>query len=311
MNSYSDFLLPTLAVLPTIFWIIFFYFFSRQKTISRSSLSILFLLGMASVIIALLLERIVFYFLPNDFVGILFGSHPLGSFKDAIIIFFLSFFVIAFIEEIIKFEVFYTITSRTKTCDQIIDYIKLGIAVGLGFATAENVYYFFAYHWDQLFTITTVFILRFSLTTLAHILYGAVLGYYLGHAACNKIREKTFVRKGIMASILLHGFFNFLVFTGTAFYNVILLLIILGVLMKWFHDRRLFEKIITEPSFPSSLIEKPIMAEPVEIESFFCVKVMNSAQKRVMLKDINFCPYCLAKIEPGVGFCPNCEKQIF
>jgi len=224
-------------------------------------------------------------FLPNEFIGILFGSHPLGGFKDAIVIFFLSFFVIAFLEEIVKFEVLYTITSKTRTCDQIIDYIKLGIAVGLGFATAENVYYFFVYHWDQLFTVTTVFILRFSLTTLAHILYGAVLGYYLGHAACNRIREKTFIRKGITASVLLHGFFNFLVFTGTAFYNVILVLIILGVLIKWFHDRRLFEKIITEPSSPS-LIEKPIMAEPVEIESFFSVRVMNNAERRVILKEI-------------------------
>lgn len=306
--DYSIFILIFLALLPTIFWIVFFYLISKQKTTPTNLVAIAFLLGMISVVIALLLERIVFHFLPKEYIGILFGGEELRTLSQVAIIFSISFFVIAFVEEIIKFEALHTIVSKAKTCDQIIDFVKLGIATGLGFATAENVYYFFVYHWDQFLTVAAVFISRFFLTTLAHVFYGAILGYYLGHAACSPLNKKTFIRKGIIAAIILHGLFNFMIFTNVAFYNVILVLVTLIILIKWLRDRRLFEIAINQEY--SSLFYQPILFEPPEAKSFLSFKPISDQRKSFILKKINFCPYCLNKLRKNAEVCLNCKKKV-
>lgn len=306
--NYSIFILIFLALLPTIFWIIFFYLISKQKTTPANLTAIAFLLGITAVIAALLLERIVFYFLPKEYIGILFGGGELRALSQVVIIFSISFFVIALIEEFIKYEVLHTIVSRAKTCDQIIDFVKLGIAVGLGFATAENVYYFFAYHWDQFLTVAAVFVSRFFLTTLAHVFYGAVLGYYLGHTIRNPLNKKIFIRKGIIAAIIIHGLFNFMIFTNVAFYNVILVLVTLIILVKWLRDRRLFEIAINQEH--SSSLYQPILFEPPEAKSFLSFKLISDQRKSFVLKKINFCPYCLNKLRKNAEVCWNCKKKV-
>lgn len=260
------------------------------------------------MVVALLLERVIFHFLPEEFMVLLFSGEKLNSLKDAFIIFFISFAVIALIEEIVKYEVLYTFTSRMRTCDQIIDYVKLGIAVGLGFATVENVYYFLTYHWDKVLVVTAVFVSRFFLATLAHILYGALLGYYLGHAACNKVYEKSFIRKGIVSAVLLHGLFNFSVFTGAAFYNVFLVLGVLVVIIKWFKDRRLLERAVIHKELDLAL--RPVLPDQLEIKNFFSFSSLSDEHRHIILKKISFCPYCLSRLPKGVEFCVYCKKKI-
>lgn len=304
----STAVLAALAILPTIFWVVFFYFFSKQQTLSRSVLSAMFLLGFLTVFGALLIERIVFYLLPLDFVLTLFGGKEITTPQEVIVIFLFSFFVIAFIEELLKYLIIYAAAIKFNIGNRIIDYVKIGMATGLGFATAENIYYFLSFHLDEVFTITAVFISRFFLATLAHIIYGAVLGYYTGHASMDKINSPSFLKKGLISAILIHGLFNFMVFTNVTFYNIILIAAALAVLAKWFQDRRLLEQKMNQPD--STRLFKPFLFEPLEMQNYLYASNASGQHKKDIIKKLSFCPYCLAKVRDNQEFCLHCNKKI-
>lgn len=285
----------------------FFYSSSKQKTISRNAIAAAFLIGAVSVSAAVLLERVIFKMLPENFVSIIFNGQEIKTFSEVLVVFFISFFVIALIEELLKYKIIYTVASNFKTCNQIIDYIKLGIACGLGFATVENAYYFFVFGQGEILVSVMVFVSRLFLSTLAHIIYGAVMGYYLGHANFNKIYKKIFIRKSVIAAVVMHGFFNFLIFTNVAFYNVLLVAVALLVLLKWFKDRRFLEQVITTGHY--SGVSQLSFSETPELYNYLSYEQISPGQKKAVLKKLTFCPYCLSKISGGETFCLRCKKE--
>lgn len=304
----SKIFLVIIAILPTIFWILFFYFSSNRKTTSKNSLAVVFLVSIAGVFVALLLERVVFSFLPKDFTSFLFNNGTVDTLRDVFFIFLVSFFIIALIEELLKFEILYTVSIKSKSSNQIIDYIKLGIATGLGFATAENVYYFIAFQRSEVFTVVNFFMARLFLSTLAHIIYGAVMGYYLGHAAYYKLYSKNFIRKSIVAAFLLHGLFNFLIFVNVSFYNVILVITALLIMLKWFKDRRFLEQI--GPNKNLLPVSQLSFSETLELRSYLSLGETSSEQRKVILKKLTFCQFCLSKMHKGEEFCLKCKRKI-
>jgi RsiW-degrading membrane proteinase PrsW (M82 family) len=136
----------------------------------------------------------------------------------------LSFILIAPVEELLKFFVVKKWIYNQIEFDEIMDGIVYCVASSLGFATVENIFYVFKYGLGT-------GILRAFLSVPGHAFFGALMGYYLGLAKFNKDAEKKLIFLGILFAVLVHGLYDFLLFTRTILaIFVILLILLLGFL---------------------------------------------------------------------------------
>ena len=89
-----------------------------------------------------------------------------------------SFLSAAPVEEVLKFTVLYSLVYKMKDFNEPIDAIVYGVAVSLGFATLENIYY--VYVLSDYFGTTSqgLAILRSFSAIPAHGIFGATMGYF-------------------------------------------------------------------------------------------------------------------------------------
>ena len=124
-----------------------------------------------------------------------------------------SFLSAAPVEEVLKFTVLYSLVYKMKDFNEPIDAIVYGVAVSLGFATLENIYY--VYVLSDYFGTTSqgLAILRSFSAIPAHGIFGATMGYFF--------MKYTFIKKEnnlalcMIVPILLHGAYNY--FAGSIF----------------------------------------------------------------------------------------------
>lgn len=158
----------------------------------------------------------------------------------------LSAVVIApFVEEFTK-GCFILVVLRLRHIDNMTDGILIGIAVGLGFAAAENVFYALEVilpssgelaMWNNLW-------FREIHTTLLHASATAVWGLFIGYSRFLKGAQKLFAFvNGLILAMVTHSFWNFMAGNATFAYghfsvvDVLMqaeLLIIFGLLLALF-----------------------------------------------------------------------------
>ncbi len=140
--------------------------------------------------------------------------------------FLMAFVLVAPTEEILKFLVVKMCVYKKIEFDEVMDGIVYCVSSSLGFATIENIFYVFEYG-------VGTGVLRAFLSVPGHAFFGALMGYYIGMAKLDKLKEKRYIFLGVFYAILTHGFFDFLLFTKTVLaLLVIVLVIILGFLTK-------------------------------------------------------------------------------
>ncbi|HYC34695.1 MAG TPA: PrsW family glutamic-type intramembrane protease, partial [Candidatus Paceibacterota bacterium] len=149
-----------------------------------------FLLGMATVVVAIPFEHIANLFLPNYSLGTLFAW--------------------AAIEEIVKFGAAYMIALRTRFNCEPIDATIYLITAALGFAALENVLFLLGPLADGDFTQGIVTInMRFIGATLLHVVCSGVIGVFMGLAFYKgAVIRKILTIAGVIVAIILHTLFN-------------------------------------------------------------------------------------------------------
>ena len=138
-----------------------------------------------------------------------------------------SFLSAAPVEEVLKFTVLYSLVYKMKDFNEPIDAIVYGVAVSLGFATLENIYYVFVL--SDYFGTTSqgLAILRSFSAIPAHGIFGATMGYFF--------MKYTFIKKEnnlalcMIVPILLHGVYNY--FAGSIFIISLLIVIISWIVL--------------------------------------------------------------------------------
>ena len=150
-----------------------------------------------------------------------------------------SFLSAAPVEEVLKFTVLYSLVYKMKDFNEPIDAIVYGVAVSLGFATLENIYY--VYVLSDYFGTTSqgLAILRSFSAIPAHGIFGATMGYFF--------MKYTFIKKEnnlalcMIVPILLHGTYNY--FVGSIFIISLLIVVISWIiLLKNFSRLKKFQK---------------------------------------------------------------------
>ncbi len=191
------------AVIPALILVIYFY---RRDSQQREPIGLIwkvFVLGFFSVFPAVIIELILesFTLIPGRITGI----------------FFRAFIVAALVEEGIKFCLVRLYVYNKLEFDEITDGIIYTITASMGFACFENILYSSG-------GLTTV-LLRACTAVPLHAVASGIMGYYIGYA---KFSGTNVFFKGILAALIIHGLYDFFLFTNSFMAFLIIPLLIAG-----------------------------------------------------------------------------------
>ena len=119
-----------------------------------------------------------------------------------------SFLAPAWIEEILKFLILYTIVLKRSEFNEPMDGIVYGVVASLGFATYEN--YDYVFRLAEIWKIepNQLAIWRSYTAVPMHGLNGCIMGFYFGMYAFTA--NKKFLIYSLAVPYLLHGTYNYI-----------------------------------------------------------------------------------------------------
>ena len=180
------------------------------------------------------------------------------------------FIGVALIEEFSKWIILYIISYNHKEFDEFYDMIVYCVFVSLGFATFENILY-------VLESGIGIAILRCLFAVPGHVCDGIFMGYFLGLSKIAFYNNKKSLQKknifySILAPVLLHGIYDYCLFSQNSFF-IIIFFVFLVLLYK---------------------------------KSIGKVKKISSIMGKMKYRD-KFCTMCGTKVESN--YCPICGKK--
>lgn len=197
----------SLAVIPALILLIYFYHKDKQKKEPVSLVLKVFIFGFISVLPAIIIEMLLSYFIPD--------RHQLLN------IIFRAFIIAALVEEGIKLKTVMVFAFPNNNFDEITDGIVYTITASLGFAVFENIFYSFG--------PVSILIIRGMTAIPLHAIASGIMGYYIGKS---KFEDPNLKYKGLAIAVLIHGFYDFFLFYGSWLPILIIpLLLISGVVL--------------------------------------------------------------------------------
>ena len=127
-----------------------------------------------------------------------------------------AFAVAAFSEELFKFIALYLLIWKSAEFNEKFDGIVYAVFVSLGFAAVENVLYVTGNGFSTGIT-------RAITAIPAHAIFGVTMGFYFGMAKFYVKERARLKRKALFLPILLHGIYDFILFTGYAWLTILLI----------------------------------------------------------------------------------------
>lgn len=199
------YLLILLAIGPALFWLWYFYHRDRYEPEPLSWIVMIYLLGMVVTIPVAFIEGL--------------SSLVFSEFLVAVM-------VAPIVEEGAKFLVVRKTVYQTTEFDEPVDGIVYAAAVGLGFATLENVIYVFsALETSFAFAVQTG-VVRAFLSVPGHVLFSTLWGDALGRAKFLPAgRRSGIIAWGLILAMFSHGLFNLLLYDAIGFAILVLVLV--------------------------------------------------------------------------------------
>lgn len=183
----------SLAFAPGVFWLWYFFRLDRLEPEPLHLVRTSFLLGMAAVVPAALVE------IPFSRISQL-----------ATVV-----FVAPLVEELCKYLVVRLSVYRNTEFDEPMDGVIYAVAAALGFASLENVFYLLSEYGKGTGPFAMVTATRALLSVPGHALWSGMWGFALG---CAKFSDPQFARslviRGLVIAIGLHALFNLLCLSG-------------------------------------------------------------------------------------------------
>lgn len=234
-----------LALLPASLFLWLTYLRRHDRPVPGQVVALAFGVGIALVIPAFWVEdfgrnlwQVVSPATAHYFEGALL---PLLSPLDILLPALATFFVVALIEEGLRYVVLRVWIRRSGAIDQIFDGLVLGVAMGIGFATLENTVYFLnLFQQGNFDTLVFVFFLRFLISTLAHLSFGGLMGVFIAQGVFDLYSARSRLAQAFFIPWLLHGLYDLLLGLNQSLYAVLLLLPGLAALLLWQSRRDFF-----------------------------------------------------------------------
>ena len=180
----------------------------------------LLIFGALSCLPAALIEILATKVLDTFFVA---GS-LLHAFIDA-------FFIVALAEEGVKHFVLKRITWMHPAFDYHFDGVVYAVAASLGFAALENIMYI-CLDGTSLSAGLSLAFSRGLLSIPGHCIFGIFMGIYYGRAKHGERKQehsycRKQMRKSMVIPVMLHGFYDFCLFTGEDLFIIIFFIFII------------------------------------------------------------------------------------
>lgn len=222
-----------LALIPALIWLRIWRG-KRSTKRARRYMLLAFGLGALSVFPVFLVHWIWSTFPQTDIINLITQTEV--SVKQKIIILFT---IVAIVEEVAKFLVVLSIDKSSKLIRSIHDAIKFGVVAGLGFAFAENIYYFYTVGVNmQIVQFIALFTFRSLITVCGHLIFSGIFGNFYGISKFsrsyatqeywgntkkldkramndNELKKrasnfkKFMIAKGLVYAVVLHAIFNY------------------------------------------------------------------------------------------------------
>ena len=195
MLDIEPLVILALALGPGVFWA--WYFYRRDKLNPEP----------AALIVKLFLLGVLVTF-PVAFVEGFFGLFIASSLAMGAV-------VAPIVEEYGKFWVVRRFAYPNTEFDEPMDGIVYAAAAALGLASLENVLYVFAAYVTSPELALSTIVVRAIFSVPGHALFSGVWGYALGRAKFAPAEERSgIVLRGLALGMVLHGIFNFLLFSS-------------------------------------------------------------------------------------------------
>lgn len=184
--------LLAIAIAPGIAISLFILHRDAYNKEPKLNLIVSFLLGMASIFPAIIIEDAFYDKADNSIPGILVKA----------------FLVVALTEEAVKYLVLRTYSFTRPSFDEPLDGIVYSVMVSMGFATLENILYVQKYG-------MMVGVQRMFLAVPAHATFGVLMGYFAGKAKfAAPVHRSRLLLMGLLWATFFHGSYDFFLFLG-------------------------------------------------------------------------------------------------
>ncbi|MEM1323091.1 MAG: PrsW family glutamic-type intramembrane protease [Bacteroidota bacterium] len=256
-------LLLLLAILPGLIISYLIYQQDRYDREPRLVLLICFGLGMLITVPAMQMQKLANHY----------GWDTGENFWMLIV---LSYIVVGFTEEIVKFISLYLYPYRHKAFDEPLDGIVYSVMIGMGFATLENILY--ANH----FGMQTILFRAFTAVP-AHGAFAVIMGYYAGLAKFDQKRRYQLLAIGVLLAIFLHGTYDF--FILQEYYEWLMILATLTLCISLYFSIRMIRLHLHNSPFKNRAVppESPInIPEKEELPESFSTAVENNVENEIM-----------------------------
>ena len=209
-----NYLAIILAILPILLVGILYYLRDTLKE-PKKVLGSMFCFGLISALLVIAISFISLLIFPS-YLDVENASY--------LKIFIYSFIFTSLVEEGCKWIMVYKIAFKSQEFDQLYDIVLYSVFVGLGFATIENLIYIVP-------SVYGVWIAMFRAITAipAHTCFGTFIGYYL--AMYKKFNQKRYLIMSLLVPVLLHGLYDFLLYSENIYMAAIFLILITGMLI--------------------------------------------------------------------------------
>ncbi|PLS02106.1 glutamic-type intramembrane protease PrsW [Neobacillus cucumis] len=139
-----------------------------------------------------------------------------------------AFFGSGTLEEFFKWFILFYLIYQHVEFDEPFDGIVYGVAVSLGFATVENIFYLVANGIEHAMT-------RALLPVSSHALFGVIMGFYLGKAKFTKGNKAKWILLSLVLPILLHGSYDYILISLE---NWMMIIFPFMIFLWWFGLRK-------------------------------------------------------------------------
>ncbi|TAL67254.1 MAG: PrsW family intramembrane metalloprotease [Bacteroidetes bacterium] len=218
-----------MAVAPAVLVLLYYYRQDKAKPEPKGLVTKIFFLGFASIIPAIIIELIL-----DQVAGVI-------SFLPLIYYLIKSFIVAGFVEENLKLFVVKQFAYKDSHFDEVMDGIVYAVVASMGFACFENVLYVSGGGWS-------IALLRAFTAVPLHAVASGIMGFYIGKAkfAGTDSEELKLISKGMMIAVLIHGAYDFFLFSMPVLGDAVGLLVIPIIIGSFLFLRKKIKLAIAE-----------------------------------------------------------------
>lgn len=178
-------LLTALAIAPGLAICFYFFYKDAHNPEPPKHLLLSFLLGMAAVLPAALIEFSLFVPVKNSVPATLFTAY----------------LVVGLVEESCKFLVLRSYAFTRRSFDEPLDGIVYSVMISMGFATVENAGYIWRHGFEVAF-------LRMFTSVPAHASFAVVMGYFVGKAKFDPAKRGRLLLWALFSAAAIHGTYD-------------------------------------------------------------------------------------------------------